>query len=377
MYSRPLLAIAFLAFAALSPSIHAEPPRDLAGFSERLRADLGVPGLGVAATSSRGLTAVGFAGVRVAGEKDPIQPEDRFHIGSLTKSMTATVAARLVERGVLGWDTTIEQADADMAAALPEQARSITLEQLLAHRAGLPDDRVAATMHMKLWSLEGPLQDQRAEAARLILSMPNNTEPGERMTYSNAGYIVAGWMLGKLTGEPWETLIQRELFDPLNMASAGHGPPGMEPDDGPQPLGHGPGDGSPFPIPAVLGADNPPVLGPAGRVHCSIQDLAAYARLHLAGLRDADDAYLPHEVFLRLHKDPEGDGYALGWGVFGEEGDRRSQHSGSNTRWLAVILVWPAQDLAVVVAMNAYPRPEPPVDILARVMEEIRPSIVP
>jgi hypothetical protein len=44
-------------------------------------------------------------------------------------------------------------------------------------------------------------------------------------------------------------------------------------------------------------------------------------------------------------------------------------HAGSNTRWYAVILVWPDRDLAVVAAMNAMPKSDPPVDILRRLLD--------
>lgn len=344
-------------------------PADLSGFAETLRAELGVPALAVTATNSEGLTAAGVAGVRATGGDDPARITDRWHLGSLTKSMTATVAARLVERGTIRWDATIAELDPELAASVPEAHRTVTLGQLLAHRAGLPDDRFSAPLQMKMWTLEGPPEDQRRVLVPLLFAQPGVTSAGETMRYTNGGYMVAGWMLETVAGEAWESLIQRELFEPLGMDSAGFGPPGMDPGQGAQPLGHGRGPDGPVPVPAVLGADNPPPFGPAGRVHCSITDLAAYARLHLRGLRGEDTGYLPHEAFVRLHADPEGDGYALGWGVVGEGDDRRSTHTGSNTRWLALILVWPARDLAIVAATNAVPQDAAHADVLARLID--------
>ena len=347
---------------------------DLTILAEDLRTRLGVPAIAVGITSSDGPTRLGVAGMRRVGGSDPVHAEDRFHVGSLTKSMTATIAARLVQRGEISWDTTVSQIDPQLAATLPESARTITLSQLLAHRAGLPDDRNPGPIHMRLWMLEGPITDQRREAVRLILSNQANTPPGERMVYSNGGYIVAGWMLETVSKESWESLIQRELFEPLAMRTAGFGPPGLDPPDPDQPMGHGRQGDQLTPVPTAIGADNPPVFGPAGRVHCSIADLAAYARLHLRGLRGSEDDYLPDEFFAHLHADPESDGYALGWAIQGEAAERRSLHAGSNARWYAVILVWPERDLAVVAAMNAFPRQDAGIDLFASLLEAAAPT---
>lgn len=343
-----------------------EQPRDCSAFAEGLRQSVDVPGLSFVACDAEGEIAWGVAGVRSSDGDDPIRREDPFHIGSLTKSMTATVAARLVERGVIDWDTTIQMASPELAAAIPDSARSITLRQLLSHRAGLPDDRFSAPMIMKLWSLQGPMSDQRRAASEFILNAPGNKPPGEAWVYSNAGYIIAGHMLEAVTGTEWEDLVQHEVFEPLKMSSAGQGPPGVNDPDTALPRGHGRGPEGFNPVPAVIGADNAPVFGPAGRVHCSMADLARYARAHLAGLH-GQGGLLKAETFAVLHDDPEGDGYAMGWGVSGDADDHRSMHSGSNTRWMALILIHPARDLAIVVGMNAVPDRERQVDVLGSI----------
>jgi D-alanyl-D-alanine carboxypeptidase len=348
------------------PAVAADPA-DLSGQVEAIRQAVGVPALAVAVTDEDSELAWGVSGLRALGSEEAVQRTDRFHLGSLTKSMTATVVARLVERGVVGWDDTIERLNPDLAAAIPEKSRGITLAQLLSHRSGMPDDRNDSGIIMKLWQLEGPLVAQRAEAAAFLLARPSVGAPGESFAYSNANFIVAGHLIERVTGQSWEDIIQAELFEPLGMTTAGHGPPGLDDEAITQPRGHGGPAGAYKAVPAALGADNAPPLGPAGRVHCSIEDLATYARAHLAGLRGRD-GILPADAFLSLHTDNDADGYALGWGVVGEGIDRRSSHSGSNTRWLAVIHIWPERNLAIVIAMNAMPSPDNGVDVVGRVM---------
>ncbi|MCC5821756.1 MAG: beta-lactamase family protein [Phycisphaerales bacterium] len=350
-------------------------PADRSEDAERMRADFDVPALAWIATDDRSTIAWGIAGVRAAGSETPVEQADPFHLGSLTKSMTATIAARLVERGEITWETTIAEASPGLAGDIPERAGLITLAQLLAHRSGMPDDRAGGPMNFMLWQLEGPMTDQRAEAARRLLGREDLAEPGSGFAYANANYIVAGHMLEAVTGHAWETLLEEELVGPLGLRSVGHGPPGHDaggaPDDPPgHPRGHGRGPEGLIAVPAAIGADNPPALGPAGRVHANIDDLAAYARAHLAGLRGRDNI-LRAETFTELHRDRFGDGYALGWGLRIGHDTTQSEHSGSNGRWMAYLYIMPERNLAVGVVMNAVPADEWDADPLLDILETL------
>lgn len=340
-------------------------PADLSRAAAQLRADLDVPGLAIAAADEDGLIAWGVAGVRAADGDDPIRRDDRFHVGSLTKAMTATLAARLVERGLLRWDSTVQEVSPVVAAGLPEHARTVTLAALLTHRSGMPDDRNDIDLIRNLWMLSGDITDQRARAAGFMLGRIEPSDAPPAFAYANANYVVAGHMLEVTAGKPWEELIRAELFEPLGLGSAGQGPPGLDTDE-PHPRGHVRSPQGLTPLPALLGTDNPPVMGPAGRAHMSVEDLAAFARAHLAGLRGRTGV-VTAATFAALHTPPEGGSYAFGWGIGGEPGARLSSHAGSNTRWFALMFVLPDENLAVAVVMNAVPDAEEPVDPLERV----------
>jgi CubicO group peptidase (beta-lactamase class C family) len=124
-----------------------------------------------------------------------------------------------------------------------------------------------------------------------VLEKKPAATPDTHFAYSNFGYMVAGAMLEQVAQRSWEQLLQEHLFKPLRMRTAGFGPPK-------QVAGH---NGKP-PRPPVF--DNPPVLGPAGTVHCSLRDWAAFARLHLRGARGEKTALLRPESFATLHADP-------------------------------------------------------------------------
>ncbi len=155
-------------------------------------------------------------------------------------------------------------------------------------------------------------------------------------------------MAETVTGVPWEMLMQKRLFEPLEMASAGFGSP-ARPGMVDQPWGH---RASGQDIRPTL-EDNAPSMGPAGTVHCSVPDWAKFAALHLAGERGRARLLKP-STFRTLHTPPPGFDYAGGWMV----GDRSwangrvLTHNGSNRSWFATIWLAPVRDFAILVATN-------------------------
>jgi CubicO group peptidase (beta-lactamase class C family) len=94
---------------------------------------------GMAAAVLRGerIIAQGVAGVRKRGSGERITFEDRFHLGSCTKAMTATLVAMLVEEGKLNWTTTLRELFADTVKPMHPAWEKVTVRQVLAHRSGL------------------------------------------------------------------------------------------------------------------------------------------------------------------------------------------------------------------------------------------------
>src|SRR3974377_1185734 len=102
----------------------------------------GAERFGMAAAVLRGkrIIAQGAAGVRKRGAAERITRDDRFHLGSCTKAMTATLVAMLVEEGKLSWTPTLGAFFADTVNPMHPAWEKVTLRQVLAHRAGLPLD---------------------------------------------------------------------------------------------------------------------------------------------------------------------------------------------------------------------------------------------
>jgi CubicO group peptidase (beta-lactamase class C family) len=236
-------------------------------------ASLTAVGIGVSFVRGQDLTALGAVGVRRRGATQQVQQNDQWHLGSDTKSMTATLIAMFVERGKLRFDSTVADIFPDLLTSIHPDYQKVTLIELLSHRAGIPGQAKGQTayneLQQELWDLEGPLPQQRRSVIQMVLSQSPTSEPGSLFNYSNLGYIIAGAFAEQVTGKPWEELIQQMLFKPLGMETSGFGAPGT-PGSLDQPWGH---SSSCMPLdPGNRLSDNPPVLGPAGRVHCSMAE---------------------------------------------------------------------------------------------------------
>lgn len=269
--------------------------------------------------------------------------DDRFHIGSVSKPISATVIATLVEDRLLGWDSTIAGVLPDLADRINPIYREITLEQLLSHRAGIlpweEDEEIALAP-----VVTGTPTQQRRAATLWLLSQAPVAEPGTEHVYSNAGYTVAVAMAEEVAGAAWEVLVQERLAKPLNMKSLDFGWPAKGHPE--QPWGHQATPGGFVPHSPDDAYQLGPLLAPAGDLHMNISDLARFAQLHLAGLQ-GKARLLTTETYRKLHA-PIGD-YALGWNVR----ESADHHLGGAGTFLAAIWVSKARNVAVVMASNA------------------------
>lgn len=337
-------------------------PRALDDLLEPIRARRKIPALaGAIVTGEKGLVAVGAAGVRVAGGTERVTADDLWHIGSCTKNMTATLCAILVEEGRLAWTTTLADVFPGVAPAMHADFRAVTLEQLCTNRGGVPTGLDAGGLWAKLWQHEGTPTDARRLLLESVTARPPAYPPGSRTVYSNGGFAIAGHICETVAGVTYERLMAERLFAPLGMTSAGFGAPGT-PGATDQPRGHTGSNKAQEPTADGRGADNPPAISPAGRVHCTMADWAKFIRMHLRGARGeaqrVGDVTLSAETFRRLHTPPEGGDYAMGWVRMqrpwaGPEGRRDVLfHNGSNTMWFAVVWMAPEKDFAVLAACN-------------------------
>jgi CubicO group peptidase (beta-lactamase class C family) len=346
-----------LASTPNAPSDAESAPDNLNSLLEPIRQKYDLPALAGAIVTSKGLVAVGAVGVRKYGTKTPVTANDQFHLGSDTKAITATMLATLVEEGKLSWSTTLEQVFPDLAAKMNPAYRKVTLEQMLAHRAGFTDESwPKGKDNGDMYQLPGSPREQRAAYVAMVLAEPPVNEPGSKFLYSNRSYAVAGAIAERVSNDSWEGLMQKRIFGPLGMETCGFGAMGWPRTSDAtkidQPWQHTLllfGHRAIEPGPR---ADNAPVIGPAGTVHCSVVDWGKFVTAHLRGAQGQSGILKP-ETFKHLHTAPYGD-YGFGWLVTDRPwaGGRALTHAGSNTMNYAVVWMAPAKDFAVLVMTN-------------------------
>lgn len=312
---------------------------------EEIRTNRNVPAVAGLIWQDGNVVEVGVSGLRVSTGTQHVTELDKWHLGSITKSMTATLAAKLVENGVINWNTRVDEIFKVFEIGVEQRLHEVTLIQLLAHHGGMTDNIAQMPSWDTYFSNTQEITDSRLAMAEDILAFSSGN-PGQ-FAYSNAGFVVAGAMLEHVTQQSWESLMIQYLFDDLEIYDAGFGVP----DDGfeeSQPQGHSWQDGEwqSFDSDARY-ADNPRAFGPAGTVHMSIGSLLKYVEMHLNGQIGTSE-FLSVESFKTLHS-IQGADYALGWFVSGDD----YSHTGSNTRWFANVGWNAAQSVIVIALTNA------------------------
>jgi CubicO group peptidase (beta-lactamase class C family) len=259
--------------------------RLLAGLAERHR----VPGAQLALHRD-GTTVVTETGVERYGAAAPVSARSAFPYGSVTKAFTATVALQLVAAGDVALDDPIGRYLPGLAGAPNGIDRLVTLRHLLSHTSGLPCDF-----------------DESAASSRGARTMALVHPPGTAFSYSNAGFVLAGSLIGEVTGMNWWEAVEALVLRPLGIEPAFCAAPPDRPLHRPVVSGHSVRTRT-VPVEPLF----PVADAPAGALAGSAADLVAFGRGHLG-------ARLPHGGQLAAMRTGGGNvtpfGLADGWGL--------------------------------------------------------------
>ncbi len=270
-----------------------------------------------------------------------------WHIGSISKSFTATLIMRLVERGVLTLDAPIETYLAKYREEMHVDWQTVTLRQLLSHTAGLRANAPVAALRQT--QTDDPHQD-RYRVLSQMWRAPGKS-PSGRFAYSNIGYVLAGFIAEEITGKTWEEMILAEIAGPLGLETLGFGAP-QELDAA---RGHRSLLGFKRAVaPNSPSADNPRWMGPAGTLHLSMADLITWGQVHLRACKGLTPDFLSQTSCQTMQTAGAGD-YGLGWVIdVSDSSEPVIWHNGSNTMWYAVLVLLPDENTAIAAVTNVY-----------------------
>ncbi|KAH8600184.1 beta-lactamase/transpeptidase-like protein [Bisporella sp. PMI_857] len=260
-----------------------------------------------------GKTDIFIAGVRKQGNPTPVAQTDIFNISGCTETMTATVLARLIERGAARWTDTIGKVLPEFAGEIHPAHKNTTIEMFAAHLSGITEP-ITSIEQGRIWSyLYFSIDGSEGRRATMLYYMrrPPDTTPGE-YHWSFFNHMLLALVIERLSEMPWEQAMKTELFDPLEMYHTGFGLVdrlrNSHSSVPTQPWPHSYQDlesGSRLvtPLdPADKGVCNPTALQPVDGIHSSLPDLCKFLRLHLeAQMGISKSNLLGMESFEKLH----------------------------------------------------------------------------
>ena len=301
------------------------------------------------------------AGIGVTSVENPLEvtPETLFQIGSITKTVTGTVAMILVERGELDIDAPVRRYLPKLALADDDVAARVTMRHLLTHTAGWVGDYFAD---------HGAGDDALARMLGDLPRLPQLTPLGEVWSYNNAGFYIAGRVLEVVGGAPYELLVQRLLLEPLGLEhslfftedvmtrrfAAGH----HRSEDGPPTVAR----------PWAIGRAH----HAAGGISSTVLDLLRYARFHLSdgeGIltrASLDEMQRPHVAAAPIFGS-----VGLTWGIDDVTGVRLVHHGGGTNGQVAHLSFAPDSQTVLAVLTNSQRGGEVVQAALDRVVEAL------
>lgn len=273
-----------------------------------------------------------------------VTPETRFEVGSLTKQFTAFVLMMLVEEGRVDLDDSLTKHFPEA----PASWRSIRLRDVLHHMSGIRNHvAVPGWMGVFKTDLGFETTPDRGALLPLFYALPLEFAPGESWAYDNTGYILLGWIIEDVSGQPLWRLMRDRIFDPLGMTATGPGDP--------RAVLEGRADGYEWVAdhfenrPALPAA----VASGAGALVSTIGDLAKWERalssraLLSAGSYDV----IERAGALRSGETPPFD-YGFGWFVNESRGGRIIQHGGGTPGFASIFYRYPDDGVSVIALTN-------------------------
>ncbi|WCL54046.1 serine hydrolase [Gimibacter soli] len=286
----------------------------------------------------------------------PVTPDTIFGIASHTKAYTAAALAMLIDEGKLSWNDRVIDHIPEFRMSDAWVTREFTIKDLLTHRSGL--DLGAGDL-----LIFPEVETSRQEIIMAMRHLKPVSSFRDKFDYDNLLYIIAGEVVGRVSGMPWEEFIEKRIFAPLQMDSCRALPEGLSA-DAPRAYPHMTVDGKL----TVTKFDKGDPTTAAGSINCSLTDHAKWVAVQLNGGKMADGTPLFSEArhkemwtpitplggdaFGRPPYNTHFKSYGLGWFLDDMNGQLHVYHSGGLIGMVTYTNLLPEESLGVIVFTN-------------------------
>jgi CubicO group peptidase (beta-lactamase class C family) len=295
-----------------------------------------------------GVEWAGGVGYADRDARTPVTAKTHFRAGSISKTFVAMALVQLSEEGDIHLDTPVAELAPKIRIENPwHGTEPVRVIHLLEHTAGFDD------MHFNETYCSGPSQDLSLEEVLRVnpRSRIVRWRPGTRMSYSNPGYAVAAYVLEQVTGQNYEDVIRREIFEPIGMNTSSFQL--TEADKAALAKGYDERGGPPVPYSQIY-------LKPSGNLHTSAAELGWFVHMllnwgEIPGKLIVDPEYLSNMEHPRTTLASRAgllNGYGSGIASFQSGSFAVLGHGGDIEGFASQYAYSPSRDVGFVVLLN-------------------------
>ncbi len=305
-----------------------------------------IPELSFAVVTENSILEINAIGLNSVDLKDTATLNDRFHIGSNTKAMTAFIIAKYVERGKLKWSINFFDIFPEWKNSSKLEYHSITLQDLLAHRARIQPFQGESDPVIP--EFKGTRQEKREAFGRFVLTLePVEIDTINNFAYSNADYTLATLMLERVSKMSWEQLVEKVFNIDLKLNTKLSWPDNQSKKDT---WGHSFENNKLIPVPSNT-EYHLDYTEPAGDINIKLKDYAKFIQLNLQGLAGHNN-YLKATTYNYIHRGMSN--YSLGWYNSYENNKDFSTHSGTAGTYYTLVAIDRKKHIGYIIFTNSF-----------------------
>jgi CubicO group peptidase (beta-lactamase class C family) len=260
-------------------------------------------------------------------------PQTKYRLGSVTKQFTAVAILILQSQGRLD----VQELICLYIPECPPSWQEITIHHLLSHTSGIPN--LTEFPDFKTFKATSTTPEQTIARFR---DKPLDFQPGDKWNYSNSGYVLLGYIIEQVSGQSYETFLQQNIFEPLQMTNTGY-----DHNDGDLATGYTGAD-SHWEVPEYIDMTLPYA---AGGLYSTVEDLYRWDQAlytgQLVSQESLDLMFTPHAKMTM-----NGLGYGYGWFVGRMNQHQAVSHGGGIDGFITEIRRYIADEVTIIILSN-------------------------